>query len=193
MGRIIVAAFVSVDGYTSGAGGDLSQLPLDETFNVHNADRIRSAARLMYAATTYRQMLSYWPTRVGAADASPAEAEIAQRLADGMPVLAVSDTLTDADTGVWHDQTEIVRRADLERRIGELRAADGDTLVFGSLTLWTDLLARGLVDDLYLQIGPKLVAGDRRTFTGVPSTPLHLADVIRYPDTESVVLHYTVG
>jgi dihydrofolate reductase len=193
MGKIIVAAFTSIDGYTEGAGGDLSQLPLDESFNVHNADRIRAAARLMYATRTFGQMVSYWPTRVGAADASPAEQEIAQRIADGMPVIAVSDSLTLDDTGPWREQTTIVRRSELDEAIARLRAEDGDTLIFGSLTLWTDLLARGLVDELFLQVGPKIVAGDRRTFTGVPPTPLTLVDVIRYPGSESVVLHYAVG
>jgi dihydrofolate reductase len=147
----------------------------------------------MYASRTYRQMVAYWPSRAGAEDASPAEREIADRLAAGMPVIGVGDSLTDEETGPWRGQTTLVRRADLDPAIARLRAEDGDTLIFGSLTLWTDLLARGLVDDLYLQLGPKLVAGDRRTFTGVPSTPLHLVDVIRYPGSESVVLHYTVG
>jgi dihydrofolate reductase len=192
MGRIIVAAFVSIDGYTSGAGGDLSQLPLDETYNQHNADRIRAAARLMYATRTFHQMVAYWPSRAGAADASPAEREIADRIAAGMPVIAVGDSLTEADLGPWRDQASIVRRSELDAEIARLRALDGDTLVFGSLALWTDLLARGLVDELFLQIGPKIVAGDRHTFAGVPSTPLQLVDVIRYDGSGSVVLHYEV-
>ena len=33
-------------------------------------------------------------------------------------------------------------------------------MIFGSQTLWTDLLAHGLVDELDLMIGPKIVAGE---------------------------------
>jgi dihydrofolate reductase len=50
-------------------------------------------------------------------------------------------------------------------------------LIFGSQTLWTDLLAHGLVDELHLMIGPKIVAGDHRAFEGVAQTDLRLIGV----------------
>ncbi len=77
--------------------------------------------------------------------------------------------------------------------VADLRKRDGETLVFGSRTLWTDLLAHGLVDVLYLMIGPKIVAGDHRTFKGVPPTGLYLLDARRLEDSEIVLLTYTVA
>ena len=47
VGRVVVSAALSVDGFAEGPGADLSVMPLDETFNVHNAERIREADTLL--------------------------------------------------------------------------------------------------------------------------------------------------
>ena len=106
----------------------------------------------------------------------------------------VSDTLSAADTDPWREQTTIVRRADAHEAVARLREQDGgDALVFGSLTLWSDLLAHGLVDELHLMVGPTLVAGDRPASAGVPATGLRLLDVRRWDGSDNVLLTYAVG
>lgn len=77
----------------------------------------------------------------------------------------------------------------------ELRAADDDQeiVVFGSRVLWSDLLRHGLVDQLHLMIGPKIVTGDARAFTDVPETGLRLRDVRQFDGSELVVLQYDVS
>jgi riboflavin biosynthesis pyrimidine reductase len=111
-----------------------------------------------------------------------------RRVADGIPITLVSDSLTEQDTGPWREQTTIVRRSDAHEAVARLREQDGDALIFGSRTLWTDLLAHGLVDELHLMIGPKIVAGDHHAFAGVPETELRLLDVRRWDDSDNVVL-----
>ena len=56
----------------------------------------------------------------------------------------VSDTLTADDTGLWRDQTTIVRRAECHEAVARLREQDGDALICGSQTLWTDLRLIGV-------------------------------------------------
>ena len=73
-----------------------------------------------------------------------------------------------------------------------LRRYDGDTLVFGSRTLWGDLLAHGLVDELHLMIGAEVVAGDAHAFDDVPRTDLRLLGVRTWADSDNVVLSYGV-
>lgn len=115
---------------------------------------------------------------------------VARRYADGIPITVISDTLTPEHTAPFGEQTSIVPRAQSGHAISELRRRDGEALVFGSRTLWTGLLAQGLVDVLYLMIGPKIVAGDEHVFSGVPATDLHLLDARRLDDSETVLLTY---
>ncbi|GAA1991403.1 dihydrofolate reductase family protein [Amycolatopsis minnesotensis] len=193
MGKIVVCTMVSLDGYVEGPGGDIMAMPMDEAFARHNIDRARSASSFLFGATTYRGALTYWPAQHGNPDAHPLDHYIAKRYADGIPITVVSDTLTAAETGPWRDQTTIVRRADSHEAVAKLRARDGDALMFGSLALWTDLMANGLVDELHLMIGPKTVAGDRRVFTGVPETALRLVGVRTWGGSDNVVLSYATN
>jgi dihydrofolate reductase len=193
MGKIVVCTMVSVDGYTEGAGGDVMALPLDEAFAKHNEDRARTASSFLFGATTYRGMLGYWPQQHENPDASPLDRYIASRYAEGIPITVVSDTLGPDDTDPLREQTTIVRRDEAHAAVAGLREREGDALVYGSRTLWTDLLAHGLVDELHLMIGAKVVAGDRRVFDGVPATDLRLMGVRTWAGSDNVVLSYATS
>jgi dihydrofolate reductase len=193
--KIVVSTMISIDGYTEGRDGNVMAMPLDLTFAEHNADRVRAAGHLLFGGTSYRGMLGYWPHQVDNPDANPHDRYIAARYAGGIPMTVISDSLTRDDLGVWGEQTTIVRRADAHDTVARLRTDDDgpDVLIFGSRTVWTDLLEHGLVDEMFLMIGPKIVAGDERAFTGLPEIDLRLLDVRTWKDSGSVVLHYAVG
>jgi dihydrofolate reductase len=194
MSKIVVCTMVSLDGYTEGPGGNVMAMPLDEAFDQHNAERLRSAGRVLFGGTTFRGMAGFWPGEAGNTDRPEGHQYIAQRYAAGLPVTVVSDTVTEADAGEWRDQTTIVRRADAHAHIARLREEDGaDVLIYGSRTLWGDLLAHGLVDELHLMVGPKVVAGDEHAFAGVPPTDLRLLDVRRFDGSDNVLLSYAAA
>ncbi len=190
MGSIVVSTLISVDGYTEGTGGDVSAMPMDAAFGRHNAERVRAAESLLFGATTFRGMVSYWPHQLDNPDAGEDDRYIARRYADGIPIAVVSDTLTPEETGPFRDQTTIVRRDQVQDAVGALRDQDGDALVFGSRTLWGHLLRLGLVDLLHLMIGPKVVAGDHPAFAGVSATDLELLDAGRMEHSDLVLLTY---
>ncbi len=191
MGRIVVSTMVSIDGYTEGSAGDVSQMPMDLAFAEHNADRVRSASRLLFGAVSYTGMMQYWPHQVDNPDAIPEDSYIASRYATDLGITVVSDSLTPDDISVWRDRTEIVSRARAHEHLRRLRASEtGDILVFGSRTLWTDLLANGLVDELHLLVGAKIVAGDARAFSGLPQIDLSLRGVRTWKDSSTVALTY---
>lgn len=191
MAKIVVSSMVSLDGYTEGVGGDVSQMPMGPAFAEHNAERVRAAGRLLFGATTYRGMMQYWPHRVDDPEAIPEDRYIASRYASDLGLTVVSDSLTDGDVPVWRDRTEIVRRADAHEHLRRLRDSEtDDILVFGSRTLWTDLLAHGLVDEVHLLLGPKVVIGDHRAFAGIPSLAFELLGVRTWRESSVVALTY---
>ena len=191
MGKIVVSSMISIDGFTEGRGGDVMAMPMDQAFSTNNVERLREASSLLFGGTTYRGMVGFWPTLHNNPEASPDDQYIAQRYADGIPITVVSDTIGVDETNPYREQTTIVRRADAHDAVARLRDRDGDALIFGSRTLWADLLAHGLIDELHLMIGPKVVAGDAHAFAGVPERGLRLRDVRRWDDSDVVSLVYT--
>jgi dihydrofolate reductase len=186
---------ISIDGYTEGPGGNVMAMPMDLAFAEHNADRVRAAGHLLFGATSYHGMVQYWPQQVDNPNANAHDRYIASRYAGGIPITVVSDSLTRDDITVWAEQTTIVRRVDAHTAIQRLRnnTDEADVLIFGSRTLWTDLLAHGLIDELFIMVGAKVVAGDHHAFAGLSEIDLHLRDVRSWTDSSSVVLHYAVG
>jgi dihydrofolate reductase len=187
MRKLIVSTITSLDGYSAGPGGDVMALPMDEFFNEQNLQRQRSADTLLLGATTYMGFKSYWPPVARDPSAPEGQREIGRRN-DEMHKVVVSDSLTAADTAPWTDTTTIVPRAEAHRAVAELKAQDGaDILVFGSGTLWNDLLAAGLVDELYVMVGAKLLGAGTPAFGGVGPAGLQLVETLRRDGSNNVL------
>jgi len=201
MRKVVVAIIMSLDGYVAGPGDDVMALPMDAFFDEHNLERQRSADTLLLGARTYLGLKAFWPavaedpTVSPAVRRDPAAAQVAQetgRRNNELRKVVVSDSLTQADTSPWTQTTTIVRRADAHSAVRDLRASEGgDILVFGSRTLWNDLLAAGLVDELHVMVGATALGGGTPAF----ATPaaLTLLDVRRRDGSSNVLLRYAVG
>jgi dihydrofolate reductase len=203
MRKLIVANIISLDGYVEGPGGNVMVLPMDTFFDEYNLERLRTADTLLLGATTYVGLKGYWPAVADNPELSPAVAanpdvadvhrETGQRNNEIQKVV-VSDSLTKEVTAPWTDNTTIVRRADAHRAIAELKNGPGrDILMFGSHTLWNDLLRAGLVDELHLMLGAKVVGGGTPAFGAGPVPPLRLASTHRRDGSDNLLLRYQVG
>ena len=192
MRKLIVSNIMSLDGYFEGPGGNIMALPMDGFFDEHNLERLRAADTLLLGATTYAGLKGYWPAVAANPDVAELHRETGQRNNEIQKVV-VSDALTPDDTAPWTETTTIVPRADARQAVAELKDQPGkDILMFGSRTLWNDLLVAGLVDELHLMVGATVLGGGTPAFGAAPVPPLRLVNTRRRDGSDNLLLRYEV-
>jgi len=198
MRRLVVCNIMSLDGYYEGPGGNVMDLfeyrfktyPDDESFDAYIAERLRSADVVLFGRRMFDQSKGYWPDLADDSGTSAVERGVS-RLLNTVDKVVISDSLAPNDTKPWQDSTRIVKRADSYERIARLKNHDGrDILVFGSRTLWNDLLEHGLVDELHLVIAPVVLGAGTPVFGGRPSAELRLMGAHTWPGSGLVLARY---
>lgn len=200
MRKLIVTNIVSLDGYYEGPDGNVMALPMDAFFDAYNAERLRTATTLLLGRRSYEGFKGFWPTivdddeTVAALRSAPADQEVLREISrrnNEIAKVVISDTLTAADTTPWADTTTIVRRDDAHRQVADLKAGEGgDILVFGSRTLWNDLLAAGLVDELHLMVGASVLGAGSPAFGGASVPTLRLIGTETRNGSDNVIVRY---
>jgi len=193
MRKLIVANIMSLDGYYEGPGRNVMVLPMDHSFDAYNVERLRAADTLLLGRNSYEGFKGFWPQVADDPSASPDNREIS-RLDNAIEKVVVSDGITEDETEPWRDTTRIVRRADAHEQIADLKQGSGkDILVFGSRTLWNDLLTAGLVDELHLMVGSVVLGGGTPAFETPPATPLRLLDTRTWDGSDNVLVRYAIA
>jgi dihydrofolate reductase len=192
MRRLIVSNIMSLDGaYVEGPHWPLEIM--DAAFDAYNLERMKTAGTLLTGRVTFEGFRDFWPSVADDPDErwTPTHREIS-RLNTSIDKVVVSDTLTPEQTKPYSN-AEIVKRDDAHERVAELRRdTGGDILIFGSLTLWTDLLAHDLVDEVHVMIGPIVRAG-KPMFESGAGLSLRLLDTRTWPDSGNVLVRYAVS
>jgi dihydrofolate reductase len=198
MRNLIVSNAMSLDGYYEGPGKNVMALfdyrwdyPTDESFDAFNTERLRAADTLLLGRVSYDGFKSFWPSVADDPNATPLQREIS-RLNNAIDKVVISDSLTSEETAPWHN-TRIISRADAHEQIAELQHQPGkDILVFGSRTLWNDLLTNDLVDELHLMIGPVALGAGTPLFDGQPAVSLRLIETRTWDSSGNVLVRYEV-
>lgn len=160
--RLIVTAYVTVDGVVEGPGHDEHRdgknawalRVQDEEDGRFNTDLIMRADAVLLGRKTYQIWAAFWQTAEGVAE------KLATRLNE-MPKYVVSNTLKRAD---WSNSTLLT--GDVVEQITRLKdQPGGELLVYGSPGLVDTLLAHDLIDEYRLLVYPVILGSGKHLFS----------------------------
>ncbi|MFC4532720.1 dihydrofolate reductase family protein [Sphaerisporangium dianthi] len=164
MRKLMVMAFMSVDGVVQAPGGvdedrdggfehgGWAVPHFDQALIEHMTALIGRAGALLLGRRTYEGFAATWPL---AGEDDPIGAQM-----NGLPKYVASRTL---DTVSWRNSTLLT--GDVARAVGELkRGGGGEIQVHGSGGLVQTLLAHDLVDEFHLLTFPVLIGTGKRLF-----------------------------
>jgi dihydrofolate reductase len=167
----------------SGEEGTGSWIRIDEELHRAFNERGRGLALGIEGRVIYEMMESYWPQARDDLSLPDYLREWATIWTD-MPKVLVSNTRTEAE-----HNTRVVGGPDALDEIAQIRAETDGAIGVGGATLATQLLQRGLLDELVLYVHPAILGTGRPLFDTLDAPLiLDLLDQERFAN--GVVMHH---
>lgn len=192
MRKIIVYNVISLDGYHTGLGNDVTVMfpMMGDVFDSYNTELLGTADIHLMGRVSFELFQSFWPKvadNPSSEEWTDAQRDLSQA-GKSIRGIVVSDTLT----GKWQNVT-IIGRQDIYEQLAELKRQQGkDILITGSSTLWNDLLAHDLIDEIHLLIGNRVLGQGVPVFAGKAATSLRLIGTRRWEGSNNILLRYDV-
>jgi dihydrofolate reductase len=156
--KLNIFNLITLDGYFSGEGGDISWHTVDADFQELAERASTSGNTLLFGRVTYELMAGFWPTD----EARKSDPVVAKGM-NGSPKVVFSRTLQSAD---W-ENTRLIK-GDLIEEVKKLKRGRGKGLtVLGSGSIVTQLANAGLVDEYEILLNPVAIGRGRTLFAGL--------------------------
>jgi dihydrofolate reductase len=181
MRKVIFAINITADGYCSHTDGIV-----DEQLHEYFTDLLRNAGILLCGRITYQLMVPYWPEVARSQSETKATNEFA-RVFDSLDMVVFSTTLKQVEG----NKRRIVR-GNVAEEVHALKQQSGKDIFVGSLSIASQLSARGLIDEYYFVVHPVIAGKGPRLFETVKLHERLLLDFVGSETFQSgvVALHY---
>ncbi|TKC06668.1 deaminase [Pedobacter polaris] len=147
MRNVIYGMNISIDGNC-----DHTNSTPDEELYDYFTHQMDDVDLIVYGRKTYELMIPYWPDVEKAQSGTKAVNEFAERH-NAIDKVVFSKTLASAD-----GNTRIIRN-DLETELLKLKQEPGKKISIGGVSLRSQLMALGLIDEYYFVVHP-IIAGE---------------------------------
>ncbi|HEX9309810.1 MAG TPA: dihydrofolate reductase family protein [Gemmatimonadaceae bacterium] len=161
MRRLTVFNSVTLDGYFTGANGDLSwahQPEQDPEWNAFVDENAKGGGTLLFGRVTYEMMVSFWPT--------PDAARNFPVVAAGMNKAAKVVFSKNLKNASWNN-TKLVS-GDLVAEVRKMKKESGqDMTILGSGSIVSQLTDARLIDAYQFALTPVVIGNGKTMFDGV--------------------------
>ncbi len=150
----------TVDGYMAGPNGEMDwmTLPWTDDMNAYVDALTESVDRIVLGRNLAEGFIPAWASR---SEGDP-EGEDRESIdwMNNTPKVVISNTLTESP---W--ENTVIAGGDLAETVNQLKAQPGgDLIAYGGGTLVSDLIAKGLLDELHLFVNPTAIGAGMPVF-----------------------------
>ena len=156
MRNVIFAINITLDGCV-----DHTKQVADDETHEYFTDLLREVDLLVFGRITYQLMVPFWPEVAKNQSMDKASNEFA-RTFDSINKIVFSRTLDSAE-----DENTRIVRTDLRDEILRLKQEEGKSILLGGVSIPSQLIELGLVDEYRFVVGPIVVGEGRRLLEGV--------------------------